>query len=288
MAAISTAYDGIEVIRASDLLMALSLRAAHPEARVLAGGTDLMVEMDLGHNVPGLVLDIWGVDELRGVCEDETHFYIGALTTHTEILSSSVAQAYAPSLVESARTVGALQIQNRGTLGGNIANASPAGDTLPVLLSLDAEVELSSASRGRRRLGIEFLFTGYRELAMEPDELVTGVWIPKRHPADHTHYRKVGTRLAQAISKVVLGARLRIEEGTVTQARVALGSVAATPVRCTQVEEALEGRPVDPEASRLMSEDISPIDDIRSTAGYRTQVAANVLRAWLETLRRMD
>ena len=123
---------------------------------------------------------------------------------------------------------------------------------------------------------------------MEPDEIVSAVWIPKRHESDHTHYRKVGTRLAQAISKVVLGARLRIDEGVVTEARVALGSVAPTPVRCAVVEEALVGRSVDPEAARLMGEDISPIDDIRSTARYRSQVAANVLRAWLETLRESD
>jgi len=268
--------------------MALSLRAAHPEARVLAGGTDLMVEMELGHNVPKVVLDIWNVDELRGIREEETHFCIGALTTHTDIALNPLVEEHAPTLVEAARTVGALQIQNRGTLGGNIANASPAGDTLPVLFSLDAEVELSSSARGRRRVGIEYLFTGYRSLAMEADELVTAVWIPKRHPADHTHYRKVGTRLAQAISKVVLGARLRIEEGVVTQARIALGSVAATPVRCAQVEEALEGRPVSLESVRLMGEDISPIDDIRSTAGYRTKVAGNVLRAWLETFPKTD
>jgi CO/xanthine dehydrogenase FAD-binding subunit len=151
-------------------------------------------------------------------------------------------------------------------------------------MSLDAEVELTSAARGRRRVGTEFLFTGYRQIDMAPDELVTAIFLPHLHAVDQVHYRKVGTRLAQAISKVVLGARVRLEGGVVTEARVAFGSVAATPVRCPQVEAALVGRGVDPEVVRVLAEDITPIDDIRSTAEYRLRVAANVLRSWLQTL----
>ncbi len=278
------AYDGIRFERAQCLEDALLLRASFPEARILAGGTDLMVELDLGQRVPSRVIDIWSVDALRGVRAQEEGFWIGALSTYTDLLEEVVLQEHAPTLLEACRTVGALQIQNRGTLGGNVANASPAGDTLPVLLALDAQVELCSQARGSRRVDLAYLFAGYRTLRMEIDEILTGIWLPRRHPQDHTHYRKVGTRLAQAISKVVLGARLRLEEGVVTQARVAFGSVAATPIRCAQVEAALEGRPVDPEAVRVLGEDIQPIDDIRSTADYRLQVAGNVLRAWLETV----
>ena len=285
MSSLSTAYDELKVLRPRTLVEALAMRVKYPEARVLAGGTDLMVELDVGQNVPAVVLDIWGVDDgLRGVRETAGGIRIGALTTYTEMLDEAVVREGTPSLAEAARTIGAFQIQNRGTLGGNIANASPAGDTLPVLMSLDAEVELTSAARGRRRVGTEFLFTGYRQIDMAPDELVTAIFVPHLHAADRVHYRKVGTRLAQAISKVVLGARVRLEGGVVTEARVAFGSVAATPVRCSQVEAALVGRGVDPEVVRLLAEDITPIDDIRSTAEYRLRVAANVLRSWLQTL----
>ncbi len=284
MSSLSTAYDELKVLRPRSLVEALDLRVKHPKARVLAGGTDLMVEMDLGQNIPALVIDILGLSGLRGVKGVSGGIRIGALTTYTELLDEALVREGAPSLAEAARTIGALQIQNRGTLGGNIANASPAGDTLPVLMSLDAQVELTSAARGSRRVAMEFLFTGYRQIDMAPDELVTGIFVPHRHAADRVHYRKVGTRLAQAISKVVLGARVRLEGGVVTEARVAFGSVAATPVRCPQVEAALLGRDVDPEVVRVLAEDITPIDDIRSTAEYRLKVAANVLRSWLQTL----
>jgi len=275
--------DGIEVLKAQDLEQALGLRADHLDARILAGGTDLMVEMDLGH-LPKKVLDIWSVDELRGIRERPGGLWIGALTTHRELVESLLAESWAPSLIEACRTVGAVQIQNRGTLGGNIANASPAGDTLPVLLALDAEVEVGSASRGLRKVPMAYLYKGYRELNIEPDEMILGVLLPEPHSGDQVYYRKVGTRLAQAISKVVLGARIRLVDGVVTEARVAFGSVAATPIRCLSVEEALTGRVIDPQAARLAIHDITPIDDIRSTANYRNQVAVNVLEGWLETL----
>jgi CO/xanthine dehydrogenase FAD-binding subunit len=275
--------DAIEVLSAADLDHALSLRAEHPDARILAGGTDLMVEVDMGQ-LPDKVLDIWSVAELRGIRERPSGLWIGALTTHREIVESLFAESWAPTLIEACRTVGAIQIQNRGTLGGNIANASPAGDTLPVLMALDAQVEVASASRGLRIVPMAFLYKGYRQLNMEPDEIVVGVLLPEPHAGDQTHYRKVGTRLAQAISKVVMGARVRIVDGVVTEARVAFGSVAPTPIRCPTVEEALVGRPVDPQVARLVAEDIVPIDDIRSTGSYRSQVAANVLKSWLETL----
>ena len=274
------AYDHVTVHSARDLPEALAWKSDHPDSRVLAGGTDLMVEMELGR-VPGHVLDIWSVDEIRGIRERPDGLWIGALTTHRSLVESLLAESWAPSLIEACRTVGAVQIQNRGTLGGNIANASPAGDTLPVLMALDAEVEVASADRGIRRIPMAYLFSGYRTLNIEPDELIVGVVLPEPHSEDRTYYRKVGTRLAQAISKVVMGARIRTRDGLVTEARVAFGSVGPTPVRCVAVEEALVGRPVDPQAARLVAESIQPIDDIRSTATYRTRVATNILEGWL-------
>jgi CO/xanthine dehydrogenase FAD-binding subunit len=283
MPPIERATDAIEVLSAWDLDEALSLKAAHPDARFLAGGTDLMVEVDLGH-LPEKLLNIHGVSALRGIRERAGGLWIGALTTHRELVESLLAESWAPALIESCRTVGAVQIQNRGTLGGNIANASPAGDTLPVLLALDAEIEVASAARGTRTVPMQFLYKGYRQLSLEPDEMIVGVLLPDPHVDDHTYYRKVGTRLAQAISKVVLGARLRIVKGVVTEARIAFGSVGPTPLRCPAVEAALVGRPVDPQVARLVSEDITPIDDIRSTGRYRNAVAVNVLEAWLVSL----
>lgn len=192
--------------------------------------------------------------------------------------------AAAPTLVEAARTVGARQIQNRGTLGGNIANASPAGDSMPVLLSLDAELELASAARGVRRVALAAFYRGYKRVDLAGDELIVAVWLPKRDANDRVHFRKVGTRMAQSISKVVLGARVRIEGGVVTEARIGWGSVAATPVRSRAVEAALVGRAVDPGAAAKVRDDITPIDDVRSTAGYRLAVAERVLRRWLASI----
>ena len=200
-----------------DLDHALELRAAHPEAMPLAGCTDVMVFIEAGAIDPPAFLDLWGLGALRGVHAEEDTLWIGALTTYTEMIESDLIEVWAPALVEAARTCGAKQIQNRGTIGGSIANGSPAGDSLPVLLVIDAEVELASAARGRRRVPMSSLYTGYRTLAMKPDELITRVAIPRPHDHDVTHYRKVGTRLAQAISKVVLGGRLRIENGVVTE-----------------------------------------------------------------------
>lgn len=268
----------------SDLSAALALRAADPAAWPLAGGTDVMVYLEAHAIDPPAFIDLWGVPELRGVAETAAGLRIGACTLYSELIEHSAVRAQAPTLVEAARTVGARQIQNRGTLGGNIANASPAGDTLPVLLALDADLELHSAARGARRMPIAGFYRGYKRTEMAPDELIVAVHLPAPSPADRVHFRKVGTRLAQAISKVVMGGRLRVEGGVVTEARVAWGSVAATPIRSPKVEAALIGRPVSLDAVAAVDDDIAPIDDVRSTAQYRRAVARRILRSWLASL----
>ncbi len=262
------------VHRARTLAEALAHRATHPMATVLAGGTDVMVFLELGSIQPSAFLDLWGCAELRGISTDGRT--LGALTTWTDVAGHP---ALPVALRDCARTVGAPQIQNRGTIGGNIANASPAGDSLPLWLALDATFELASV-RGVRHVPASEFWLGYRKTALAADELLTRVHLPPPSD-DRVHYRKVGTRLAQAISKVVLGGRLRVVDGVVTEARVALGSVAPTPIRARNVEAALVGRPVDPGAAAAVAQDIAPIDDIRSTADYRRTVAANVIRAWL-------
>ena len=274
------------VLTPSTLGEALELRAQNPDAVPLAGGTDVMVFLELGSIDPKSFIDLWGVRELDTIeSKPDGGLRIGALVTYTTMVADTRVQASAPSLCEAARTVGARQIQNRGTLIGNIANASPAGDSLPVLLALDAEVELASAARGTRMVAMNDLYTGYRQLDMAADELITAVHLPPAHPDDHHYYRRVGTRLAQAISKVVMGARIRIEGRKVTQARIAYGSVAATPVRLPLVEQALVGRAVDPAVAGLVAQAIQPIDDIRSTSDYRLAVAQRILEGYLESLR---
>jgi xanthine dehydrogenase small subunit len=274
------------VLTPSNLQEALHLRAENPDAMPLAGGTDVMVFIESGSINPPAFLDLWSLRELATIqTHDDGSVSIGALCTHAEIIAHHGAQTAAPMLIEACRTVGAQQIQNRGTLAGNIANGSPAGDTLPVLLALDAEIEVESRDRGSRRIRMASVYTGYRTLAMEPDELITWVHLPPRHPKDRTHFRKVGTRQAQAISKVILAVRLRVEAGVVSEARVAVGSVGPCPMRSPAVESALVGQSVDPNMADRLSRDITPIDDVRSTAAYRLSVSKRVLRSCLNGMK---
>lgn len=262
------------VLTPSTLDEALALRAHNPAAMPIAGGTDVMVFLESRVIDPPAFLDLWNVPGLRFVSDDGR--VIGAGATWTDLVRHP---AVLPVLKACARTVGAAQIQNRGTVGGNIVNASPAGDSLPLWLVLDAEIEVASV-RGRRRIPAAQFWTAYRKTALAPDELVLAVHLPEV-AGDRLHYRKVGTRLAQAISKVVLAGRLRVVDGVVTEARVALGSVAPVPVRARAVEARLVGRAPSPDAGDDVLADIAPIDDVRSTASYRRTVSRNLVRAWL-------
>ena len=250
--------------------------------RPIAGGTDLMVALtgELGEP-PDRILDLWHLDELRGIAVDGNAVSLGALTTYTEIRRSAVCREHLPALVEAAATIGAAQIQNRGTLGGNIANASPAGDTLPVLLALDASIVCGS-SRGERAVAADSFWIAYRKTALAADELVVRVRVPLAAGRE-TRFRKVGTRRAQSISKVVMALSYR-DAGPAapwTDVRLALGSVAATPIRARRTESVLEGRPPTPEtadrAAETLAGELDPIDDVRSTAEYRRLVSARVL-----------
>lgn len=250
--------------------------------RPIAGGTDLLVQItgELGEP-PGRVLDIWRLDELRGIDVDAEALTLGALTTYTEIRRSPLVTEFLPALAECAATIGAAQIQNRGTIGGNVVNASPAGDTLPILLASDAEIVLGSAA-GERSVPARDFWTGYRRTARRDDELVLRVRIPLLSDAAQLRFRKIGTRRAQAISKVVMALFWRTGAGGAWRdVRVALGSVAATTIRAPRTESALEGeRPVRQtadHAAAALADEIQPIDDVRSTADYRRAVASRVL-----------
>lgn len=252
----------------------------------IAGGTDVMVRItgELGP-APSRMLDLSRLDALSGIDLGAGELVIGARTTYTEIRRSALCREHLPALLEAAETIGAIQIQNRGTLGGNLANASPAGDMLPVILATDAIV-VAGSSHGERDIPAAAFFTGYRRTALEPDELILRVRFPL--PAGReVRFRKVGTRRAQAISKVVVAVAWRDHGGAGgwSDVRVALGSVAATPIRAAATEAVLEGaRPV-PEvvdrAAETLAAELSPIDDVRSTAEYRRMVAARILHRLL-------
>lgn len=252
-----------------------------------AGGTDLMVLLESGRLDHRNYVNIWGLHELRGIEVNDTHVTLGALTTYTEVQSNPILRREFPMLCQAASETGGLAIQNRGTLGGNIVNASPAADSPPALLAYDAEIELVSA-RGSRWLPYQGFHTGYKQMHIAPDELLARIRMP-RNTADMTHYyRKVGTRKAQAISKVCFAAVGKTNDGQTADTRMAVGSVAPIVVRCVQTENMLRGRKLDDETIRIACDslvrEISPIDDIRSTAKYRLQVAKNLLIDFLTGL----
>jgi CO/xanthine dehydrogenase FAD-binding subunit len=264
------------------------LAARSDQVTVLAGGTDLMVQLGARTVQPKAVLDIWALDELRGISEEPEHIVIGALDSYTDIINSPLVQEFLPTLVESAKTIGAVQIQNRGTLGGNLGNASPAADTPPVLIAADATIQLASAS-GRREVPIDRFFLGYRKVDMRPDELVVSVRCRKKTAAHRDWFRKVGTRRAQAISKVVLAGRIRLaDDGSLADVRLSAGSIAPTTVRLPQSEQAMTGcRPsaqLAAEVARTAQNEIVPIDDVRSTADYRARVTGSLIARWITTL----
>src|SRR5471030_14922 len=269
-----TALSTLALRRARTLDDALAILRDEPRVPI-AGATDVYVALNFGTHPARQFLDIWALDELRGITVQHDRLVLGALATYTAIIASPEVRQRLPMLIEAARQVGGPQIQNRGTIGGNIANGSPAGDSLPVLAVADAEVVLRSAG-GERRVPFTSFYTGYRASVVRADELIVAVEIPRVD--GQQWFRKVGTRAAQAISKVVVaGVR-----GAAP--RIAVGSVAPTVVRLTATERAVaDGASLDEAMAALRSE-VHPIDDLRSTAAYRLRVTENLVRRfWSET-----
>lgn len=277
-----------EMKRAATLGDALAILASG-DWTPFAGGTDLMVLMEAGKLPNRRFVDLWQIDELRGIRASAGEVTIGALSTYTDLLESPIVASEYPLICDAARETGAVAIQNRGTVGGNIANASPAADLPPALLVYDAQLELTSA-RGTRRVKYERFHHGYKKMDLASDELVAGVILPRTGGRPRVSYRKVGTRRAQAISKICFAGLALLDpqddEGrTVQEVRLAYGSVAPTVVRARAAEGALRGRTLTPlilaDAREALRADISPIDDIRSTAEYRLKVAGNLLEEFL-------
>lgn len=257
------------------------------EWRPFAGGTDLMVLLNAGKLEARNFLNLWPLEELRGVEVADHSVRLGALTTYTQVQEHPVLQREFPNLVAAASQSGGPAIQNRGTLGGNIANASPAADSPPALLAYEAVLELVSR-RGARRVPYREFHRGYKEMDLDPDELVAAIHLP-RIPGRTHYYRKVGTRRMQAIAKVGLAACAVRTGDRVTRVRLGLSAVAPTVCSCPRTAAFLEGRPPGEgvaEARELLREEIAPIDDLRSTREYRARVAANLLEDWWTGLAR--
>ena len=237
-----------------------------------AGGTDIMVLLEAGKLPNRRFIDVWAVPELRGITATNEELIVGALTTYTELLEHPLVAEEFPLICAAARETGAVAIQNRGTIGGNIANASPAADLPPALLVYAAELRLASTSGGRR-VPYDAFHRGYKKMDLAPGELIVSIHLPRTSRRFRQSYRKVGTRRAQAISKVCFAGVAEIADGVAIDVRLAFGSVAPTVVRARITESILRGRTLDAEtiaaARRALNEDISPIDDLRSTASYR-------------------
>ena len=270
-----TAVDTLELARPKNIAQALRLLRDETPLVPIAGCTDVFVALNFGTHPPARFMDLWAISGLRKIEMKNGVLSIGALATYTSIIKSRLVSKRVPMLVEAAREIGGIQIQNRGTIGGNIANASPAGDTLPVLAAVDAVIVLRNLTE-ERRIPITQFYTGYRASVRRPDELIVAVEIG---PVEGTQwFRKVGTRAAQAISKVVMAG---VRSST---PRIALGSVAPTVVRLAQTESVLASGGSIEDARKALEAEIHPIDDVRSTAEYRLMVASNLLaRFWADT-----
>jgi len=274
-----------ELLAPSNLPLVLSLLAQEPGTwQPIAGGTDLMVQYAAGHLAARKLISIWNLPELRRIENLPGEIRVGAGCTYTDLIQNAVVNREFPLLTSAARWTGGVANQNRGTLGGNIVNASPAADSLPALLVYGAELILVSV-RGERRVNYENFHTGYRKTQCAADEVIQFICLPRRFSDYRAHTRKIGARNAQAISKVCLAALGRAAGGVIEDIRMAVGSVAPIPFRLTETEKVLRGKKIDREqillAKNTVAREIQPIDDIRSSARYRRAVTANLVAEFL-------
>jgi CO/xanthine dehydrogenase FAD-binding subunit len=277
-----------ELAASGTLQKVLALFADEPGTWLpIAGGTDVMVLYAAGKLPARKLVNIGDLRELRRIEVTFSEVRIGAGCTYTDLRQHSVIANEFPLLARAAAWTGGIANQNRGTLGGNIANASPAGDSLPVLLVYDVDLILVSV-RGERRIPYRTFHTGYRKTLLAPDELIHSICISRNLKGYISHAKKVGARDAQAISKVFLAAMARISNATIEDVRLAAGSVGPIPIRLIGTELALAGRAIDKPsldtASKVMAQEIQPINDMRSTAGYRSVVLHNLLGEFLRGL----
>lgn len=278
--------EKIQIRFPQNLAEALKWQArASTRGKLLAGGTDLMVQWASGAPVPARAISIWNLPELTGIRDLPDCLEIGAGVTHARLASDPLVRRHLPALAAAAATIGAVQIQVRGTLGGNVANASPAGDTAPALLITGGTVLLASAA-GTREVPLTSFWTGYRQIASRPEEIIVAFRLPKKGKAVE-RFRKIGTRRAQAISKVMAASRIRVENDRILSAAIALGSIAPTPIRLGVVESLLVGKALSSDLiaeAETLAMTVQPITDIRSTAEYRRWATGRLVRDALENL----
>jgi CO/xanthine dehydrogenase FAD-binding subunit len=277
-----------ELVAPGKLTAVLELMAREPGVWLpIAGGTELMVQYGAGRLEARKLVSLWGLPELRRIERTAQELVIGAGCTYTDLRNHPLVAQEFPLLARAASWTGSIANQNRGTLGGNIVNASPAADSLPALMVYDAELRLVSA-RGERRIPYVDFHTGYKKSRLAVDEIVAAVILRPRFTDYYSYSRKVGARNAQAIAKLCLAALGRVSDGKIEDVRLAIGSMAVTPLRLRHTEETLLGRAWDPalvpEARQALEAEVAPIDDIRSSAAYRHRVAGNLLQEFLEGL----
>jgi CO/xanthine dehydrogenase FAD-binding subunit len=278
-----------DLIAPGNLHAVVALLADEPGVWLpFAGGTDLMVLFAAGTLAARRLVSIWNLPELRQIEVFAHEIRVGAGCTYTDLREHMVVRQEFSLLATAAAWTGGIANQNRGTLGGNIVNASPAADSLPALLVYEAELILVSA-RGERRIPYRIFHTGYKKMELRSDELIRSVCLPRRFANYVPYARKAGARNAQAISKVCIAALGRLTGGAIEDVRIALGSVAPVPLRLRETERLLIGKTLEPSlvdaARKTASAEIQPIDDIRSTARYRAAVAANLVAEFLGKLR---
>jgi CO/xanthine dehydrogenase FAD-binding subunit len=283
--------EDIELMQPGTLAEALAIMADEKTRGVpLAGGTDLMVQWQAGvRPIPDRAVSLAAIAELRDVSEAHGRLLVGAAVTHRELRHAPLVNRLVPCLAAAAATVGGLQIQAMGTIGGSIANASPAGDLGPSLLVAGGDVLVASAG-GERRIALDRFLLGYRKIDLRPDELLVRFELNALPEGQREGFRKLGPRAAQAISKVMGSYRGGMQGGRVAAFRVALGSVAPTAVLLDDIETFVVGKALDAsvldEAERLASRAVKPITDIRSSAEYRAWVSGRLVRFFLEDLSR--
>jgi len=275
-----------DVVTAKDSRQAVALLAEHgTDARLLAGGTDLLVDLKTAPHVPRVLVDISRAEDLKHIELGEHGLAMGALVTHDRIMRSPLIREMFPALVDAAHSIGAVQTRNLGTLGGNLVTAVPSMDSGPVLMALEATVTLAGPA-GRRQLALQDFFVGPRRTALAPDELLVEIVIPKRNLGKPTHFLKFGLRRGQALALVNAAASLWLDGNAFRAPRIALGAVAPTVIRASAAEAYLEGRAATAEAmteaGRVAVGDARPISDFRASAEYRRDLVAVLVRRALE------
>jgi len=277
-----------ELVAPGNLREVVALLAEEPGTWLaIAGGTDVMVQYAAGKLPARKLVSIWNLPELRRIEVIAGEVRIGAGCTYTDLRENETVGREFPLLVNAASWTGGIANQNRGTLGGNIVNASPAADSLPALLAYEAELILVSV-RGERRVPYLDFHTDYKKTKLASDELIRDICLSRRFSDYFSYTRKVGARQAQAISKVCVAALGRLDGGRFEDVRIAVGSVAPVPLRLLETERIVQGKAIEPSlllsAKKIAVAEIRPIDDIRSTMRYRSTVVGNLVAEFLERL----